>query len=69
MLTNRQQRDACKLYKAIAEVFDKRIDLSDKQKHDLINDCYRAAQWASEQRQQEIQQEQMKNVSLGRRIA
>lgn len=36
-------RQDCRLYKAIAQVFEKRIDLSEKQKNELIHLCYSAA--------------------------
>jgi hypothetical protein len=38
-----QHRGECRLYKAIAHVFDGRIDLTDRQKADLIHLCYDAA--------------------------
>lgn len=36
-------RQDCRLYKAIAHVFEGRVDLSDKQKNELIHLCYSAA--------------------------
>ncbi len=41
--SQRQHKEECRLYKAIAHVFDGRIDLTDKQKTDLIHLCYDAA--------------------------
>lgn len=38
-----QHRQECRLYKAIAHVFEGRIDLNDKQKTELIHLCYDAA--------------------------
>ncbi len=36
-------RQETRLYKAIAHVFEGRVDLNAKQKHDLILECYNAA--------------------------
>lgn len=38
-----QHRQDCRLYKAIAHVFEGRIDLTDKQKNELVHLCYTAA--------------------------
>lgn len=45
MPTQNQQlhKEECRLYKAIAKVFEGRVDLSEKQKHELITLCYAAA--------------------------
>lgn len=39
----RRHREDCRLYKSIAAVFDGRIDLSERQKSELIRGCYAAA--------------------------
>ena len=36
-------RAECRLYKAIAQVFEGRVDLNEKQKNELIHLCYTAA--------------------------
>ena len=41
--SQRQHKEECRLYKAIAHVFDGRLDLNDKQKNELIHLCYTAA--------------------------
>ena len=38
-----QHRRECRLYKAIAQVFEGRLDLTDKQKNELVHLCYTAA--------------------------
>jgi len=68
MRTHRERREACKLYKAISEVFDRCYDLNEKQKHDMIMQCYQVAQDALAEQQQAQQRDQMANVSLGRRV-
>ena len=41
--SQRQHREECRLYKAIAHVFEGRIDLTEKQKNELVHLCYTAA--------------------------
>lgn len=66
--TNKQRKDACKLYKAISEIFDLCYDLSEQQKHAIIAQCYKVAQDALAEQQQARQRDQMSSVSLGRRV-
>jgi len=40
--SQKQHKQACKTYRAIAKVFEDRIDLSPTQKSELIHACYDA---------------------------
>lgn len=75
---SQERRGQCRLYKALAEVFDRRIDLTERQKHDLLVGCYMAA---IEERRQAIEravaaaltrdkrEDAFQGISLGRKTS
>lgn len=67
MQTKTERKECCRMYKAIADVFGRRIDLSQEQKHELISQCYEAAMLIHQQHQAN-KPEGLEKLSLGRRI-